>query len=481
MLTRAREATAPRVALACDDERTAREVARVAGVRGFRFEELGLEAAIDAPVGSVAYAPAEPPSPETALRLAPLCQRAAENRRPVVLLAAVGRTRGRAAEEQIAAAAILRTHGAVVLECPDAWFETAVFLAVHGIPSGSRVAVIAPDGGWLHLAATALALEDEARGATRSHAVLAEEPAEPHPTDIALVDAEFAAVASERAGRALFVPVVARAELLSGDSRPALVGLRAALAAAHAAGRLGERVRQGLGPAPPSDVKRWKVDRERVDRLLALGVPRLGDHESKLLLAAYGVPVTRQSVAMTPSRAVQIARTCGWPVEVKPYDPELPVERDGGTVITGAKNPPEVRRAFAAASSSAGVAVGQPVIVRATPSPGRNVVARIERHAVLGWTVQVTVPGAPRPLAAPAPLRKTDAEDLAAALESSRAGDTPPDRAALADLLHRASHVAVDREAEVESIDLARVIVAARGDGALVADVRIRLARRRAR
>lgn len=479
MVTRAREAAAPRVALAADDPRTGAEVERVAAARGFVALKLGLEAAVDAPVGAIAYAPAEPPTTEVAARLAPLVQRAAENRRPVVLLAAFERARGRTAEERAAALAYLRAHGAIVLDDPDVWFEASVFAASYGPAPGPRVVVIAPPGGWLHLKATALALEEEARGGARMP--VSEPDREAPPADVALVDANLGPIAPERAARALVVPVAPRAEQLPGDGKAILVGLRAAIASAAAMGRHGERLAQGLGVVPASELKKLRADRDRADRAIADGGggERLGDHETKRLLAAYGVPVTRQGVAATPSAAVRIAATCGFPVEVKLWDPSAPSERDGGPLVTGVKNPPDVRRAFAAVASAAGREVGVPVIVRVTPPAGREVHVRVERLADVGWTVLADVPGAGRPLAAPAPLRRIDAEELASALESTRAGDPPPDRGALADLLLRASQAAVDREAELDALELGRVVVAPRGAGAVVVDARARLKRRR--
>jgi hypothetical protein len=124
-----------------------------------------------------------------------------------------------------------------------------------------------------------------------------------------------------------------------------------------------------------------------------------------------------------------------------------------------------------------------PVIVRATPPAGRELGARVERLPELGWTVVVDLlgqrGGGPRLLAAPAPLRRADAEELAAALEASRAGDAPPDRAALADLLLRASFAAVVHEADIEVLELGRVLVAPKGGGALVVCARAHLRRRR--
>jgi ATP-grasp domain-containing protein len=458
MTLRAVAAPAPRVALATDDDRTAVEVARVAAERGVPVERLGLEAAVAAPVGAIAYAPATAPDAARAAELARLCAAAAENHRPIVILAAFERARGRALEERVAALAYLRAHGAILAEDPDVWFEASVLMAVWGAPAGPRLAIIAPPGGWLALQAAA-----ESVGLTGDGEEL--------PADLVLVDGRLDAPAPERAGRALVVPVVARAELALGD-RQTLVGLRAAVAAAVAAGRHTERLRQGLGPAPVTDARKLKVDRARVED--ALKSDALGDHETKRLLSAYGVAVTRQAVAQTPSALVRYAQQLGWPVEILPWEPTT---RAG--LISGVRNPPEARRAFAAAAAASGLNVGVPVIVRATPPPGRSLAARIERAGALGWTVSLTVPGADLPLAAPAPLRRADADELAAgALAASRAGDAPPDRAALADLLSRASLAIVENEAAVEGVELERIVVGKKGEGAVVVEARARVRRK---
>jgi hypothetical protein len=470
MASRINAAPAPRVALACDDERTAAEVDRIARVRGFPVDRIGLEAAITAPVGAIAWAPAEPPDLATAARLAPLVRAAAENRRPAVLLTTWARPRGRQAEERAAALSFLRTHGAMLADDPDTWFETCALVAGFGAPAGARAAIIAPPGSWLRLQAIALSAD-----------VMPEDAADAPPVDAALIDGELAAAAPEKVGKAVVVPVVARAESLPPDGRPALVGLRAALAAVTLAGRHSERLEQGLGPVPLEDARKLKVDKTRVDKALAAAGSgdRLGDHETKLVLAAHGAVVTRQAIATTPSAAVRIAQACGWPCEIKAWDPTLPDERELPAQL-GVKNPPDVRRAFAGAASAAGLTVGVPVIVRETPPAGRQVSARVERLPDVGWTVILETSGS-RPACAAAPLRRADAEELAAAVESSRAGEAPPDRAALAELLLRVSHAPVLREAEIDSLELARIVVAPKGGGAVVVDARTRLKRRRPR
>ena len=73
-------------------------------------------------------------------------------------------------------------------------------------------------------------------------------------------------------------------------------------------------------------------------------------------------------------------------------------------------------------------------------------------------------------------LGRRNAQQLAAQIISSRAGDAEPDRAGLANLLRRASHLAVDLAGRVTRIDLPRVIVGGRGSRTLVVDAALELA-----
>src|SRR6185295_8892677 len=94
------------------------------------------------------------------------------------------------------------------------------------------------------------------------------------------------------------------------------------------------------------------------------------------------------------------------------------------------------------------------------PPAGREVAVSFLELPSLGWTVVLDAPGS-RLAAAPAPLRLIDAQALAAHVIASRAGDPEPDRANLANLLRRASHLVVDVE-RIHSLELSRVIVGGR-------------------
>ncbi len=410
----------------------------------------------------VAWALEAAPAPAAALELAITCARAAATGRPVCVLAPPPRGTGRAAIEHAAALAYLRTHGAAVCHDVDAWLEAIVMLVRVGMPGGPRVAVIAPPGSWLHAQTLVLAAEADAAGAR------APQLGDDKPTDVVLYDP---ALEPNGATTALRVPVVPRGELADGDV--ALFGMRAALGACELLGRAAERIAAGLGPAPMTagaELADGKLD-ERIAKLAAGS--RVGDHETKALLAGYGVPITRQAVATTPSNAVQKARRAGYPVEVKPWGHDLPTEPDGCPVIRNVTSDALVRRAFTQVLAAAGRAPNQAesaVIVRETPPLGRDVAVQLVRLPVLGWTVVLELPGATHVAAAPAPLRPIDATALAATLVASRAADAEPDRAGLANVLRRASHLVVDLDARLVRLELSRVVVGGRGSRTVVAD-----------
>jgi ATP-grasp domain-containing protein len=428
---------------------------------------------LDAGAGDdvIAWALDAAPGTALAVELAAVCARAAGAGRPICLLAPLPRGTGRPAIERAAALAYLRSFGAAVGHDVDAWLESVVLLVRFGLPAGPRAAVVAPPGSWLEAQAIAITAEAEL-GGIRSPLSAPDEP-----TDVVLYDPAVGTPSG--AVPALHVPVAARGELADGTA--ALFTARAALGAIAILGRAAARIAVGLGPAPRSAGDELAVDRDRRERQLAkLGSDqrRVGDHETKVLLAAYGVPITRQAVATTPSAAVKLARRAGYPVEIKPFGHDLPSEPAGCPVERNLTSDAMVRAAFTSVLVAAGRAPadGTGVIIRETPPPGRELAVSFLELPALGWTVVLDSPGGGAPLAAaPAPLRLVDAQDLASHVAASRAGDPDPDRTGLANLLRRASHLAVDLGDRLIRLDLPRVVVGGRGARTLVVDAGIEL------
>ncbi|MDQ3337519.1 MAG: acetate--CoA ligase family protein [Myxococcota bacterium] len=419
----------------------------------------------------VAWALETSPSGARAVELAAICTRAAEAGRPIVLLAPPARGTGRAAIERAAAITYLRAHGAALSHDVDAWLEAVVLLVRFGLPQGPRAAVIAPPGSWLEAQVTAIALDAESTGA-RSPLSAPDDP-----TDVVLYDPELGTPPRTTPG--MHVPIAARGELApmagsQANDEPMLHTARAALGAVAILGHAAERIRVGLGPAPSSASAELAIDAELVERQLKKlerdgTAGNIGDHDTKALLKAYGVTITRQAVAQTPADAVKKARRAGFPVELKPFGRDLPSEPDGCPVEKNLTSDALVRQAFARVLIAAGRSPTENtyVIVRETPPAGRDVSVSFIKLPELGWTVVLE---GVQLAAAPAPLRLVDAQMLAAHLPASRSGEGELDRAGLANVMRRASHLVVDLDARLVGLELPRVIVGGRGARTIVVD-----------
>ena len=445
------------------------DVARTALLaRGLRSEVIAVataDAATTVARGAVlAWAPMVPPTAQQAADLASTCATAAAAGRPLILFCPPPRRSDPRSGDRAATLAYLRAYGAVIVNDPDAWIEAIVLVVGFGLPTGGNLALIAPEGGYLAASALALTAEAEALG-TRLPIASNFDPSAP--TDVVLYDASLQAPVGVRP---MTLPVRSRAD--DATTTLSLVGLRASVAAASAVGRAAARIEVGPGPAAKSASAELDVDRERllrqVDKIGSYD-RRLGDHEAKAMLSSYGISITRQAVATTPSAT-----------PTTPGGRGTPTERAGCLVERNVASAADVRRAFLTVlgTTDANVDGGDngAVIVRETPPTGREVSASFVRHESLGWTVILEVPGTPTPAAAPAPLTLHDAQDLAAHVPSTRQGDPEPDRVALANILRRASHMVVDLEATIEELELSRIVVG--GPRTMVIDAAIVLTSR---
>jgi hypothetical protein len=346
------------------------------------------------------------------------------------------------------------------------------------MPTGPTTAVVAPAGSWLEAQALSLVSEAEIAGLRPPLVTQGARGKGDDPTDVVLYDPSLGPPPAHLPG--LHVAVVARPELAHDEA--ALYGARAGCGAIDVLGRAALRIAVGLGAAPLSASAELEINRERLERQLGKLVARsrLGDHDTKVLLAAYGVAITRQAVATTPSAAVKKAREVKYPVELKPWGNDLPTEPAGCPVERGITSDALVRRAFSAVLAAAGrlptTTQTAAVIVREPPPLGRDLAVQFVKLPALGWTVVVDAPGSPQLAAAPAPLRLVDAENLAAMVVASRAGDPEPDRGGLANLLRRASHLVVDLDDKLARLELPRVVVGGRGSRTVVADAWCQLA-----
>ena len=250
-----------------------------------------------------------------------------------------------------------------------------------------------------------------------------------------------------------------------------------------AAGALGTAARraawlrrpQGITPKLPG------IDRagaqETVESALADAEETwLAAHEAERLLEAYGIPLARGIVARTPSEAAEAASTIGGPVAVKSAIAGAHKSETGGVVLD-LREPDAVRTA---AARIGGDVLVQPML------EGEELIAGIVQDASFGPLVAFGIGGVMAELLgatsiAIAPLTDIDAAELLTAGPVGRMvrgfrGRPPLDAAALIDLLHRLSALAVDLP-EIVELDLNPVLAAS--TGCVAVDQRIHIRRSR--
>jgi acetyltransferase len=208
---------------------------------------------------------------------------------------------------------------------------------------------------------------------------------------------------------------------------------------------------------------------------LAAGQEALDEYQAKQILAAYGVPVTREGLAATEAEAVRIARGIGFPVAVKACTWEILHKSGRGLIALNVPTEAALRRAFSAIRRAAGREI--PVLVQAMIPGSREFVCGMTRFAGFGPCVLFGLGGVftealrdtairSAPLSAAEAgemLRDIRGKDL---LEEFR-GLPAVDRPALAAVLQAVGFIAL-LHPEIAEIDLNPVIIA--GSKPVVAD-----------
>jgi acetyltransferase len=272
---------------------------------------------------------------------------------------------------------------------------------------------------------------------------------------------------------------------------------RAASALAVLAQRAEHLARVVSAPAAPSlppgdifpDQARSALEAYRA----SAGQPPAGDflppEVVEALLAAYGIRLPAARLAGTPRQAVELARQIGFPVALKIDSPDIPHKSDVGGVLLDLADEDAVARGFSQVMANARQArpEAQPLGVRVQRMlpAGQEVILGAIQDRQFGPLVMfgsggVEVEGLKDVSFALAPLTSEESQYL---LDRTWAGrklkgyrNLPPaDRGAVLDTLMRLGQLAADFP-EIAEIEINPLRVLAAGQGALVLDVRARLA-----
>ena len=214
------------------------------------------------------------------------------------------------------------------------------------------------------------------------------------------------------------------------------------------------------------------------------GGPKLTEREAKAFLAAHGVRITREALAITADEAARLADTIGYPVVMKIESADIPHKTEIGGVALNITTAPAARAAhaaiLAAARQHAPNARIAGVVVQEMVTRGTEALVGLSRHPPFGLALTVGPGGVLvewlgghalnlLPLDTGAADRLIGASKLAGLLAGLR-GQPAADRAALADLLVRLGQIAHSYADQIAALDLNPVAVLPRGQGVCVLD-----------
>ena len=182
----------------------------------------------------------------------------------------------------------------------------------------------------------------------------------------------------------------------------------------------------------------------------------LTEYESKQVLAAAGMPVTREELARTAEEALSAAGRIGYPVALKIQSPSLMHKTDAGGVVLGIRDVDALRLSFrrlleGAAAKAAGGIDG--VLVQEMVADSIEVLVGMKRDPTFGPVVVVSPGGVLAELAgdaarlALAPFDEEGADELLASvpvverLLAGFRGQSRADRSALVGMLAQFSQV----------------------------------------
>lgn len=210
---------------------------------------------------------------------------------------------------------------------------------------------------------------------------------------------------------------------------------------------------------------------EQVDIIndaLGEGRSRLSEYESKRLLAAYGLPVTAEKLAITGEELIKAAAEIGYPLVIKACSADIAHKTEKGLIRVDVRNDQEALTAFdeiVAGMNGAGKAVLVQEMIRGQ----RELVVGLTRDPQFGPCVMFGLGGIFTEILEDtvfrvAPLQKRDALDMMQEIKAHKIleavrGLEAVDRQLMADILITVGQIGIEND-RIKEIDLNPVIIA---------------------
>jgi acetyltransferase len=233
--------------------------------------------------------------------------------------------------------------------------------------------------------------------------------------------------------------------------------------------------------------QRVQLHKEDVDRMFELGSSgrrTLTEHETKRILGAYGVPITKERIASSPEEAIRIAGEIGYPVVLKIHSPEILHKTDVGGVELNLQTPEAVlkgyERILTETRKYAPNAMLGEILVQEAIGASVETIIGIKQDAVFGPVIIFGMGGIYAEILNDysvriAPLSRHEAEQMVKEikgfkiLEGSR-NKVRADTNAIVDALLRVSELAIEFKDKIVELDINPFFVFEEGRGGKVGD-----------
>ncbi|MES2784995.1 MAG: acetate--CoA ligase family protein [Pseudomonadota bacterium] len=221
-----------------------------------------------------------------------------------------------------------------------------------------------------------------------------------------------------------------------------------------------------------------------VNDLQSRGHKTLSESESKSLISAWGVAVSRDQLVGSAAQAVLTAKQTGFPVVMKIDSPDIPHKTEAGGVKLGLRSADEVSIAFdeimANARAHSPKAVLSGVMVQEMVQGGVETIVGVTYDEQLGPTIVYGSGGVLVEVYQDVAMRRCpisigDAMEMIAEVKGSKRltgfrGSPPADIDALAQTLVHVSQMAVQLEGRLVELDINPLLVLPQGQGVKAVD-----------
>ncbi len=234
-------------------------------------------------------------------------------------------------------------------------------------------------------------------------------------------------------------------------------------------------------PARPSP------DLVGIRKLLSSHQTPLNEYQSKVILAHYGIPVLKETVATSPEEGMAIAQEIGFPLVLKVLSPDILHKTEARVLKLGIVSEEDFRKAYKEILENAKRykpdARIDGVLVQEMVQGGTEVIVGVSRDPQFGPTVMFGLGGTLVEVYQDvslrvAPLTRTDAEEMVDEVKGSvllrgYRGKERGDVEGLIDVILKVSRLAMDLREEVMELDINPLIILGEGRGVKAVDALI--------